>query len=158
MRPGADNNWTSVRYSFSYNQLVFGEWLLHGRVSGQFSDDLLIPGEQFGVGGSASLRGFEERSITGDKGYQGSLEIWLPSLTSQKIRFLIFYDTATLEFNDATAVSSDFSSAGLGMRWSWKQSFNLTIDYGKIIRGGGSDPTINKDGDDKIHFNMVYRF
>jgi hemolysin activation/secretion protein len=158
VRPGADNQWASVRYSFSYNQLVFGEWLLHGRVSGQSSDDLLIPGEQFGVGGSTSQRGFEERSITGDKGYQGSFELWLPPLTSQKIRFLIFYDTATLEFNDTTAVSSDFASSGLGMRWSWKKNFNLTLDYGKIIRGGGSDPTINKNGDDKAHFNMVYRF
>ena len=41
-----------------------------------YSPDLLISGEQFGLGGAHSIRGFEERELSADKGIQASLEIY----------------------------------------------------------------------------------
>ncbi len=154
-RTGAKSAWSALRYLFSYDRVFSGNWLFHGVLSGQQSSDLLIPGEQFGVGGSGSLRGFEERSITGDKGYQVSLEAWTPAIYDT--RFLLFMDMASVEFNDGDSYD-DLSSAGLGMRWSWKQQLSISLDYGLIIKGGGADTTINQDDDSKAHFNLVYRF
>lgn len=153
VRPGAESAWSAIRYSLAYDHVTESNWLIHAGLSGQQSDDLLISGEQFGVGGSSTLRGFEERSITGDSGHQVSLELWTPPYAG--MRFLVFTDNASVEFNEGE--SFDVSSAGLGLRWSWKKQLSISLDYGVIIEGGGVDTTINQD-DDKAHFNLVYRF
>jgi hemolysin activation/secretion protein len=153
-RSGAEPGWSAVRYSLAYDRSFGSDWLFHLGLSGQQSDDLLISGEQFGVGGASTLRGFEERSVTGDKGYQSSLEVWMPPWVG--MRWLVFTDMASVELNDGD--SYDLSSYGLGLRWSWKQQLSLSLDYGVINKGGGPDTSINQDGDDKAHFNLVYRF
>ncbi|MCK4707439.1 MAG: ShlB/FhaC/HecB family hemolysin secretion/activation protein, partial [Gammaproteobacteria bacterium] len=167
VRPEAENDWSSIKYNLAYD-LVFGQnWLIHAGVSGQSSSDLLIPGEQFGVGGSGSLRGFEVRSVTGDLGHQLSLELWTPAYAN--FRFLLFVDQASVELNSgelSEGVSYDLASTGLGMRWSWKQQLSISVDYGVIIEGlgideginSGSSEPINLDDDTKAHFNLIYRF
>jgi len=162
-RAEAEAGWTVLRYRLAYDLLLPAEYLFHLDLSGQQTDALLISGEQFGVGGEATLRGFEERSVTGDSGYQVSFELWFPPVSSYELRFLVFTDFAHTEFNDGEqpgneGVAFDLSSAGLGMFWSWKESFNLSLNYGYIIKGGGLDTTINQDGDSKLHVNAVYRF
>lgn len=154
VRPDADNAWSTIRYNLAYDRVFAANWLFHGGLSGQLSDDLLISGEQFGVGGSTSLRGFEERSVTGDKGNQLSLEIWTPPYSSA--RFRLFIDLARVELNNGD--SFNLSSSGLGLSWSWKRHLSVSVDYGLIIEGGGADTSINQDGDDRAHFNLVYRF
>ncbi len=158
-RADAEISWSMLNYSLSYDQVFSDNWLLHAGLSGQSSSELLIPGEQFGVGGSNTLRGFEERSVTGDSGRQLSLEIWTPSYSG--FRFLFFVDQAQVTLNSTADIDEDkynLSSSGLGMRWSWKQQLSISVDYGVIIKGGGADTTINQDGDAKAHFNLVYRF
>jgi len=155
-RFNAEKEWSWFKYFIAFDLQFAKQWLFHFGFSGQASDDLLISGEQFGVGGAGTLRGFEERSITGDAGYNANLELMTPPLTSQNIRFLIFSDHASVEFNDGE--TTDLSSAGLGVRWAWKQNLSLSLDYGRIIDGGGPDPTINQDDDDRAHLNLVYRF
>jgi hemolysin activation/secretion protein len=162
-RVEAEAGWTALRYAVGYDYLLPREFLFHAGFSGQQTDALLISGEQFGVGGEGTLRGFEERSVTGDSGYQLSLELWFPPLSAVNLRFLVFTDFAHTEFNDGDlagneGVEFDLSSAGAGLFWSWKEAFSLSLNYGYIIEGGGLDETINQDGDDKLHFSAVYRF
>ena len=159
VRREATKSWSSVKYHLSYDVGFAREWLLHAGLSGQKSSDLLIPGEQFGVGGSSTLRGFEERSVTGDSGAQLSLELWTPAWSG--VRFLYFIDQARVDVNGGNVTPSaryDLSSTGLGLRWNWKQQLSVAIDYGYILKGGGADTTINQDGDSKAHLNLVYRF
>ncbi len=159
VRDEAENDWSTVKFNLSYDVVFAENWLVHAGLSGQNSSDLLIPGEQFGVGGSSSLRGFEERSVTGDSGHQLALELWTPSYAG--FRFLFFIDQASVDINASEfveAVNYSLSSTGLGMRWSWKQQLSISVDYGVINEGGGADSTINQDGDKKAHFNLIYRF
>ena len=163
------NSWSSIKYSLAFDRLFAQNWLFHIGLSGQDSGDNLIPGEQFGVGGSATLRGFEERSVTGDSGHQVSIEAWTPAYGGS--RFLVFYDLASVDINSSTNVSSqsfDLSSAGIGWRFAWKQQLSVSLDYGIIIDGLGPNEgvnagapvadRINLDDDDRAHFNLVYRF
>lgn len=150
----ATNDWTAIRYKLAYDRIFSTDWLFHAGLSGQNSNDLLISGEQFGVGGSSTLRGFEERSVTGDSGYQTSFEVWTPALSG--VRYLMFIDQAKVKLNDS--VDYDLSSYGVGLRWSWKEKLSVSLDYAVINKGGGPDTTINQDGDDKAHFNLIYRF
>ena len=162
-RPEGESGWSALRYSLTYDHLISEEWLFHFGLSGQSSSNLLISGEQFGVGGAGTLRGFEERSVTGDSGYQFSLELWMPPVTSYKLRFSVFADFAHTEFNDGNTpgnegVAYDLDSAGVSMFWSWRENLSVALDYGVIGKGGGPDTSINRDGDDKLHMSLVYRF
>jgi hemolysin activation/secretion protein len=154
VRTDAKNDWTAMRYNLAYDLIFSKDWLFHAGLSGQNSSDLLISGEQFGVGGSSTLRGFEERSVTGDSGYQTSFEVWTPAFSN--VRYLLFTDQAKIKLNDSG--DYDLSSYGVGLRWSWKQQLSISLDYAVINEGGGPDTTINQDGDDKAHFNLIYRF
>ena len=49
--------------------------VLSARLDGQWSDEPLIPGEQFGIGGARSVRGYEEREASGDSGFFVSAEL-----------------------------------------------------------------------------------
>jgi hemolysin activation/secretion protein len=154
VRPGAKTDWSAIRYNLAYDRIFAKDWLFHAGLSGQKSSDQLIPGEQFGVGGSATLRGFEERSVTGDSGYQTTFEVWTPAFIA--VRYLVFIDQAKVKYNDG--IDYDLSSYGVGLRWSWKENLSVSLDYAVINEGGGPDTTINQDGDDKAHFNLIYRF
>ena len=168
VRTGAEKSWSTVKYNLSYDHVFAKNWLIHGGFMGQSSSDNLISGEQFGVGGSASLRGFEERSVTGDIGNYLTLEVWTPAYFGA--RYLFFIDNASVETNDtpgaSDATSFDLASYGIGARWSWKQQLSVSLDVGVISKGlsptegantGSTDP-INLDDDTKAHFNLIYRF
>ena len=177
-RPESESGWTALRYNLSFDQLFSKEYLFHVGFSGQQTSELLISGEQFGVGGVGTLRGFEERSVTGDSGYQMTFEVWFPAVTAYNLRFSVFYDLAHTEFNDGSAdnfnndngtigadgkadnqgIEFDLSSYGFGAFWSWKENLSVSMNYGIIGEGGGLDDTINEDGDDKLHLGLVYRF
>ncbi len=162
-RPEAESGWSALRYEVSWDRLFSENYLFHIGFSGQQTSNLLISGEQFGVGGIGTVRGFEERSVTGDSGYVLNLELWFPPVTQYELRFLAFIDMAHTEFNDGDllgneGVEFDPSSAGVGMFWAWRDNLSVNLSYGVIGEGGGLDETINEDGDSKLHMSAVYRF
>ncbi len=162
-RPEAEAGWTALRYRITWDRIFAEDFLFHAGFSGQYTSALLVSGEQFGLGGVGTLRGFEERSVTGDLGYLLRLEVWFPPLQSSNLRFLAFTDYGHTEYNDGSlegneGIEFDPWSTGLGMYWAWKESFSLALNYGYIIEGGGLDPSLNQDGDSKLHVNAVYRF
>ena len=159
----AEAGWNALRYDLTYDMLFADAYLFHSRFSGQYTDALLVSGEQFGLGGEGTLRGFEERSVTGDSGYVLNLELWFPPLGFADVRFLVFIDYGHTKFNAGDipgndSVEFDPSSYGAGMYWAWKESLSVSLNYGLINEGGGLDPDINEDGDSKLHFSGVYRF
>jgi len=60
----------ALRVSGYASHTLENEWLISGVIDGQYSDEPLIIGEQFGLGGVTSVRGFEERAVTGDRGFR----------------------------------------------------------------------------------------
>lgn len=162
-RSNATSAWSAVRYRLSMDYLFNKDWLMHMNLSGQTSNDRLIYGEQFGVGGSATLRGFEERSIIGDEGYVLRVELWMPTINSYQIRWLLFADQANVKLKESSVLAkdgldTDLSSIGLGLRWSWRQQLSLNVDVGQVTKEGGFDTTINRKDDTKAHVGLVYRF
>lgn len=79
VRAGATPRYWLLRLGWAGAVELGGEWQLHGRMSGQFTPHALVPGEQFGVGGLGSVRGYEEREVAGDRGLFTSLELLAPA-------------------------------------------------------------------------------
>jgi hemolysin activation/secretion protein len=165
VRLGADHHWSALRFGGSINYFLEKQWLLRGRFSGQWSDDVLIPGEQFGLGGHASVRGFDERAVSGDSGLLGSIELWAPPIRKLKnLRFLGFLDAGYKDNNERLFPGSPeklhdtIASVGAGIRWQWKDSFNLSLDYGYVVDEADQISTTADEGDNRFHFNLSYRF
>jgi len=154
-RLGAEADWSVFRFGGDYSYYFNNYWRFTGRLDAQVSSEPLIPGEQFGVGGMSSLRGFEERSVLGDSGTNIRLEAWAPPIYT--VQFIGFLDFANIELEDAQLGEDDDvspASVGLGLRWSWRQQLSLALDFGSITEGVGEQ----EDGDTKTHFSLIYRF
>ena len=66
-------HWKALRGGVSYSAPFAKTWIWSVRSQFQYSPDVLISGEQFGLGGLGSVRGTSvDRPITGDKGVFGN--------------------------------------------------------------------------------------
>lgn len=158
-------HWKALRGNVGYTAPFSGNWLFSARGSWQFSPDVLISGEQFGLGGLGNVRGTAiDRPITGDSGLSGTLEVQAPEL-AQGLRLLGFVDAGWLsnhKANGANRLSSDrLASAGLGLRYL-KDPVAVSLDYGRIVVGSRIDPAFSsaapKKGDDRFYVNVQLRF
>ena len=162
-RFGADTDWRRWNLSGHVNYFLPRKWLLRGVFEGQYADEPLIPGEQFGLGGMNSVRGFNERSVLGDSGARLSGEIWLPPIeVLGSLRVLGFMDYGYMNRENALPGETDSESivsSGLGIRWNWRNNVNLAVDYGYVIndathlRGTTADA-----GDSRWHVNLFVRY
>ncbi|MBJ7309978.1 ShlB/FhaC/HecB family hemolysin secretion/activation protein [Rugamonas sp. CCM 8940] len=144
-RLGAKAGYTALRFAASASYPLAADWALRAIVNGQYSADALIPGEQFGAGGSSSVRGFAEREISNDSGLGANLEAYTPNLCVGRdgwnCRLLAFYDHARVRRNHALPGELDgtsIASAGLGLRFLIASNLNLQIDYGHVLRAGAT--------------------
>lgn len=140
VRAGAEDNYTLFRLGGGAQMGLGGAGEVGFRLDGQYTSDLLVPGEQFGIGGMNSVRGLEERQFIADRGLSTSLEWISPDLFSNAPRFttraLLFFDAAWGETIRPTAFeqgSIDVQSVGAGLRLGNERSLNFRIDYGHLI-------------------------
>ena len=161
VRDGAKDDYSILRYSLDYSRSLKADWLFRLQFSGQYSANALIPGEQFGVGGSNSVRGFMAREVANDSGQLTNLEIYSPNTCSafqtSQCRILAFYDMGHVSRNNALAGElnrESISSAGLGLRVNIAQSLSMQMDYGVVVESGGSQ----QEGDSRLHVAMNWAY
>lgn len=161
-RKGAESQYQLWRYATSLNAGLPGNWLLRWGLSGQFSRDALVSGEQFGLGGADSVRGFGERAVANDRGTRSSLELVSPDLgarIAEKVRtqVLAFYDWGEVRRNRAQPGETRFesiASSGLGLRLGMDRSLSLRLDYGVVVNG---DP-VTRAGAGRWHGSLLWMF
>ena len=158
-------HWKAVRGGLSYSAQIAADWLWTARALYQYSPDVLISGEQFGLGGLGSVRGTDiERPISGDKGVSATVEVSTPELLPG-LRLLGFVDAGWIGNNSPNGTSKPESdrlaSVGLGLRY-FVGNFGVTADYGRIVLGSRVPLTINsgapKRGDDRFYLTLSVRF
>jgi len=138
--------------------------MIKTRFDGQYSEQALISGEQFGMGGiSGGVRGFNERELIGDRGIRGSMEIWSPRFWQKQLRVLSYVDAgylSRLEVLPGELNSESISSAGIGLLWQYKKKLSLSLYLSQALNGNDSptaeDPTLQ--GDNKIQFNLFINY
>jgi hemolysin activation/secretion protein len=163
VRAGADARYTLTRANFVWVRTF--PYDVQGRVrfAGQHTRDALVPGEQFGIGGLDSTRGFLERQFAGDRGYSGAFEIYSPDFGGRfgvdglRARVLAFYDYGRVRLNNPQVFEAGvtrISSAGPGIRVSYQASLTVRFDYGFVIADGDSGP--RERG--RANFSVVWVF
>ena len=160
-RVGASSRWQKVNFSGSLNYQFKKTYLGRFTFFGQYSNEPLISGEQFGLGGtlgSFGPRGFEEREVSLDRGYKFSLEL-LKNLTERKMQLGVFYDYGTgtrLQPQASETYGESLSSLGLIFRWNLGSGFRLDTQYGYILNGFQNPLSGSQDGDSKLHVVVQY--
>ncbi|NPU86276.1 MAG: ShlB/FhaC/HecB family hemolysin secretion/activation protein [Syntrophaceae bacterium] len=141
-RAGSSMEYTILRYGGNFMLTPPGDWRLRAVVNGQYTENALVAGEQFGIGGANSVRGFLEREYANDYGYAGSLEAYSPDLlrlvgvSSVQSRLLVFYDRGQVRRNKPLAgetVGVEMASVGPGLRITDGKHFSISMDYGIVI-------------------------
>jgi hemolysin activation/secretion protein len=141
-RAGARASWRALRFAGAISRALPGDWQARVLANGQYTPDALIPGEQFGAGGSTSVRGFGERELATDSGVVANAELYTPNLcqrANMQCRLLAFYDTAWGRRNHVLPgelTSTTIASAGVGLRFAMGSSASVQLDYGHVVHEG----------------------
>jgi hemolysin activation/secretion protein len=151
------------RWGANHNRVMGGDWQLRYAMNGQFTRYMLVPGEQFGIGGADSVRGFLEREIANDNGYRGVIELYGPDwggktgISGARARGLLFVDWGGVWRNrpgPGEAHAQHVGSYGFGMRFSRGANLSFRADYATVWDPGGNQGS----GDGRLHFSASYIF
>lgn len=162
-RQGADPGYTILRVNGSFTQVFDNNSSLTIRAGGQWTDDVLVPVEFFGVGGVGSVRGFHPREAGGDTGYLAGAEWFTPDLAPRfgmarsGLRLSWFLDAGSVKRKDplpGETARRTLSSTGVGLRYNHDRSLQLRLDAARILDDGDLDP----DDDYRLHASLSWSF
>jgi hemolysin activation/secretion protein len=155
------------RAGVSYSQVLPSDFILRAVANAQQTHDLLIPGEQFGMGGADSVRGYYERETASDVGRRFSLEGYGPDFGSWignnwRARALVFADTARGHDNrgdpalapERTPGWIKLGSFGLGLRANQGKTLAFRLDVARVTEAAGT----RLKGDYRAHAAVAYSF
>lgn len=147
-RQRSSANFTTLKFEASRTQPLFAGLSLVGRLSTQVSDQPLVSGEQFGIGGTESVRGYLQSEAIGDQGAAVQLELHSPPLAPlfgfkglNNFELLSFVDVGRVSLREATADQEDEFSlwgAGVGARVQLFRTLSSELDYAWPLRTGPS--------------------
>lgn len=121
--------------------------LLQGVLNVQETRHALVPGEQFGLGGVGTVRGFVERAAANDKGYSARIELYTPELAGAlklpgSLRLLAFHDAGRVTRNRALPgeeAHTRLAGVGIGGRYALGRDVFLRFDLAHALRTDGHD-------------------
>jgi len=87
----AGGTYTTLNSGLIRQQNLPGDWSLVANANGQWASQPLIGNEQFGIGGTAGVRGYQEGEVYGDSGWRGLLDLRAPPVN------IGYFPTATGE-------------------------------------------------------------
>lgn len=160
VRAGAKARFQIVRAGISYSRALPDDNILRLALDGQYTQDALIPGEQFGMGGVNSVRGFYERTTAHDIGHRVTLEMYGPEIGHQiapdwKARVLGFIDAARGKDQAPVRLAeSGLMSIGVGTRATKGKQWSMRADFALVVDGTAS----REKGEVRTHFAIAYTF
>ena len=137
---------------------------LFASLQAQFSPDNLDSAQQFSVGGSANIAGYENSALSGSSGYYVLAELRqnLYASTQNQVVGKVYIDTATVKhhariWQGLTGDNQErVNSAGLGLNWSNKSQWGAALTVGFPI---GSQPnSLDKRNDAEAWFSLTKQF
>jgi len=78
--PAAGGSYTTINAGLAREQKLFGEWSALFNVNSQWASAPLINNEQFGLGGTSGVRGYQQGEIYGDDGWRALFDLRAPAI------------------------------------------------------------------------------
>lgn len=156
-----DSDFSSLLIQVQYARILSQNLRLNWRADAQFSNDGLLPLEQFAIGGANSVRGYRENELVRDEGFSTSLQI--TSAVFDELDFggqwgnldaFIFTDFGDGSFKaDVQGNAKRLWSAGIGLTWFGVNGWRAEVIYGHTFNA----PQIRANRilqDDGIHVRI----
>jgi hemolysin activation/secretion protein len=164
-RAGAISHYQVLRANGSGVSALNSNWQLAWRIDTQYADQALVDAEQFGAGGSASVRGYPERALSADSGATTSLELrtrvseWLHWGSFGVNQLALFVDAGTVaNQGDKTCMDGQTRctlwGSGVGLVSDLGQHTTLRTDFARA----GSTVNETQTNDWRLHFSLNYSF
>jgi len=148
-----------ARADYVYGQLALSRvtrlpfnfsWTVRGEV--QRANANLLPSEQLGLGGYATVRGYDEREANGDNGFLISTEVATPPVSlgdlfglklKDQLQFLGFVDYGGTSLHQLTPAdvnpNTNLLGVGPGLRYTITPYLSIRFDYGFQMIDTGFD-------------------
>ncbi|MEY4004495.1 MAG: hypothetical protein RLZZ221_591 [Verrucomicrobiota bacterium] len=143
-RPGAHPRYLVGQF-WAQRQTVLAGTVIHvAKLSTQVASSRLVPSEQFSIGGASTVRGYEERILSGDAGVWFSQELqkplqpasigtrW-PRLESTVVAFWDYGRNVVRQPRPNEIRDSFLSSVGIGVRASVGSYLSASADFAQQI-------------------------
>lgn len=163
-RAGATDNYKVFRYGLNFTRAFLNDWQARVAFNGQYTSNALVAGEQFGLGGPDSVRGYLLREVANDRGYSGQLELYTPDVARRirlpdgyHARLLAFYDFGEVSRNKVLPGEQEgksIASAGVGARMNYSKNVSFRFDVAQILRAVGT----RQSSDQRISTALVLSF
>lgn len=155
-RQGEQTGFTKVNFEASRTQTLFSPWdgssvALMGLLTGQWSDNILPPAEQFYLGGSRFTRGYYAGQVPGDKALAATVELQLNDGFEATVfgkslsvanQYYLFYDWGETWQNLTTDHAAMINSAGGGVRSQLTRYVEVDLEgvarFNRFPTGGNS--------------------
>lgn len=164
----AGGNYTTVNAGLTREQMLPQDWSLLFRVNGQWASAALINNEQFALGGTSGVRGYQEGENYGDSGWRALFDLRAPPINigylptqhdeiPADLRCSWFMDYGENYLLDRpSAVSSTIREWGTGV------GFYLTagphLDARLTLAWALHDTPLTRSGNARAYFSVGYQF
>lgn len=155
-----DARFFSWRGQAQWVKALAPDTLLLVRGDVQLANRALVPVEQFGLGGIASVRGYRQDALLGDSGILGSAEVRIPVLRVPQVGGLLqvapFIDVGTA-WNRSGFADPDprtLAALGLGLRLQMGSQLTARFDWGiPLVSIQNTRDTWQERG---LYFSLIY--
>lgn len=164
LRPGASANYSILRLAAQLTRDLPSDFQVRAGVRGQYTSDVLLPGEQFGAGGAGGsllVRGFNDRALARDSGLAAHVELYSPEFCSEFMRWrcraLVFYDKGYFRSNrdlPGELRRNTVRSIGVGVRMNIYKNVDLQVDYGRVVRS----TIVPQEDKNRLHVRIGMRW
>ena len=169
--PFAEANYMYARMNLE--RITRLPWEFSWRASGsyQVSDGNLLPGPQMGLGGAYTIRGYEERFVSGSEGFMVINELRLPSFSPggwldrtardemQILGFFYYGETSNPKLQPGEDPHRVLMSSGVGMRYQVSRFLSVRFDYGWQLTDPNRGLSLGrKVPDSRGHISAVFSF
>ena len=170
-RANEQHNFTAIKFDTSRTQTLFEPWsgasvAIAGILTGQWSNDILPPAEQFYLGGSRYTRGYFSGQVPGDKALAATVELQLNTTANLSSvggrgdvfsQYYIFYDWGETWQNQSADRAARVASAGGGVRLQITEHAELDLEaLGRLNKR--PPPLLNDLNGIGLYWRIVGRF
>lgn len=155
---GDGDKYLTYRLDAIYQKRYGGGQMLSGRFNAQIASEkkTMSSSDMYYIGGSGSVRGYEESFLSGSQGFNASLS-WMTPLDKKRIfNAFAFVDYGRVFGDEQRVLDQTLVSTGVGLTVNYKNFYsNLTL--GIPLKRTFKSQTDKVDST-RIHFNCSFTF
>lgn len=138
-RAGSSADFLSWNIGLRHARDLIGKWRLDASANVQLATGPVPGGEQFSLGGPATVRGYYDFEQTGDAGWASRIELISPSwlnVAGLEFSALGFYDRGMVQLNrpqTGQVARTQLGSVGLGLRVKGEKGLDISMDLSRVL-------------------------